>query len=93
MLESGAWLILPGCKLIAFISPYSFSLARSSVLASFHFEEHDSFDGLYRRLAENRHFTYLALGGALECIGLSSTASRNHSKRAPECGLFAGVRP
>ena len=46
MLENGAWLILPGCKPIAFIYPYSFSLARSSVLASFHFEEDDSFDGL-----------------------------------------------
>ena len=73
MLESGAWLILPGCKLIAFISPYSFSLARSSVLASFHFEEHDSFDGLYRRLAENRDFTHHAAAGFLSAKDLFST--------------------
>jgi hypothetical protein len=58
MLESGVWLILPGCELIAFISPHSFSLAQSSALASFRFEEHDSFDDLCRQLPSDRHIAH-----------------------------------
>ncbi len=69
MLESGAWLILPGCKPIAFIFPCSFSLARSSVLASFHFEEHDSFDGLCLSFGEKSRLRSLTFC-LLQCAAM-----------------------
>jgi len=46
MLESGVWLILPGCEPIAFISLHSFLLAQSSVFAYSRCAEHDSYDAL-----------------------------------------------
>jgi hypothetical protein len=46
MLESGVWLILPGCEPIAFISLHSFLLAQSSVFAYSRCEKHDSYDAV-----------------------------------------------